>query len=82
MYCEAYGKELLTGMFWGTGQRVHISSESVVNAKVFSKVLKIIFLPKAYCWKLCIADFLVSASLLGANCYLIICFTLPFPTYK
>lgn len=46
MYCEAYGKELLTGMFWGIGQRVLISSDSVVNAKVVSKVLKTIFSQK------------------------------------
>lgn len=36
---EAHGKQFFTGMFWEIGQIVHISSNSIVNAKVFSKVL-------------------------------------------
>ena len=31
-YPEAHAKELFTGMLWGIGQRVHISSNTIVNA--------------------------------------------------
>lgn len=33
IYPEAHAKELFTGMLWGIGQRVHISSNTIVNAK-------------------------------------------------
>lgn len=45
---EAPGKKLFTGTFWGIGQRVRVSSNSAVNAEVFSKVLTTIFLPRSY----------------------------------
>lgn len=68
---EAHGKEHYTGMFWGIGQLVHISSNSGVSAKVFSKVLITIFIPRAYWWTFLSQTLYFSVNLLGVKCYLI-----------